>query len=209
MSGRERSSCRCSVSRLTRPENPWAEMARSSAASDTSSQQNFRTKLSAFYGYSEQAKPKCIATEMEDNPSGDRVVAAHIWPRYAASAFPLDLEDGVNNASNGMFLHEKIEEEMDRLHVCFVCDPFKISAKFVVLHRNILDEKLSGTQLKYRDLHLKDVEFKDNKRPSFKLLSRHAQQAFGHTDNQQWMDENIVSELKSVVQVGSPQKPDA
>jgi len=195
---------------LARPENPWAEMARTSAASDTSSQQNFRSRLSMFYGHGESQKPKCIVTGVEDAPDNFRVVAAHIWPRSAAETFPFKtLENGVNNPSNGMFLHQTIEQDMDRLRVCFVCDPFQISAKFVVLHKGILEQNLQGTNFKYNDLQFKELKFTIEQRPSFQLLSKHAQQAFNHSGNELSMNEQDVECFKAVLQVGSPQKPGA
>jgi hypothetical protein len=196
---------------LTQPQNPWAEMARTSTASDTTSQQGFRSKLSSFYypassvaGIPEQVK--CAVTEMADNTQGMRVVAAHIWPRSAAATFPLELEDGVNDPSNGIFLHKVIEELFDQLRVCLVCNPFDVSARFVVLDGEIVDQQLAGTTQTFRQLHQKQLKFDIAKRPSFQLLSRHAQQAFANSGNKEWMPDAELSSFKAVVQVGSPAK---
>jgi hypothetical protein len=90
--------------------------------------------------------------------------------------------------------------------VCLVCNPFDISARFVVLDGEIVDQQLVGTNQTFRDLHQKQLKFDKAKRPSFQLLSRHAQRAFANSGNQGWMSENDLSSFKAVLQVGSPEK---
>jgi len=192
---------------LTQPQNPWAEMARTSAASDTSSQQGFRPALAAYYNpESPGTTVQCAVTGIADDPGVVRVVAAHIWPKSAAATFPLELTDGVNHPSNGIFFHKCIEEVFDQLRVCLVCNPFKISATFVVLDEELLEEGVEGTNCNFKTLHKRRLQFDQDKRPSFQLLSRHAQQAFAHSGNKQWMSAEELLSYKSVLQVGSPQR---
>jgi hypothetical protein len=193
------------ILRLTvHPDNPWAGMARSSSASNSSTQSKFRSSLAELYS---NGKAKCFVTKMEDNSNAIRVVAAHIWPKAAAATFPLiNLADGVNHPSNGMFLHKRIEKEFDLLHVCFLCNPFDISATFVVLHRDILQQELESTGRTFEQLHGTKVQFEFDKRPSFQLLSKHAQKAFSHPENNAWIEDEQMNEYMKVLQVGSPMK---
>eukprot|EP00281_Chroomonas_sp_CCMP1168_P025899 CAMPEP_0206226398 /NCGR_PEP_ID=MMETSP0047_2-20121206/8080_1 /ASSEMBLY_ACC=CAM_ASM_000192 /TAXON_ID=195065 /ORGANISM="Chroomonas mesostigmatica_cf, Strain CCMP1168" /LENGTH=187 /DNA_ID=CAMNT_0053649503 /DNA_START=601 /DNA_END=1164 /DNA_ORIENTATION=- len=184
-------------------------MARTSAASDTSSQQGLRQALSAFYTgspESPEALAKCAVTGMAHVPGGVRVVAEHLWPKSAAATFPLELKYGVNNPSNSIFFHQCIEKQFDQLRVCLVCNPFDISATFVVLDQELLLQDVEGTGHDFKYLDKKYLKFDEDKRPSFQLLSRHAQQAFAHPGNKQWMPEEDLLSFKSVLQVGSPQK---
>mmetsp|Transcript_32011 Transcript_32011/g.78534 ORF Transcript_32011/g.78534 Transcript_32011/m.78534 type:complete len:147 (+) Transcript_32011:272-712(+) len=142
-----------------------------------------------------------------------RVIAAHIWPKSGADSFPFDaVSEGVNNTCNGIFLLKSIEKAFDKLQVCFVCNPFNITVTFVVLHGGIVNQDIPGTRtesggmMKFRNLHMKILNFDKDKRPSFRLLSRHAQQAFAHPYNTKWMANDEMCSFQNALQVGSPEK---
>eukprot|EP00961_Rhodomonas_salina_P204597 2761075-Rhodomonas_salina.1 len=165
--------------------DPWEGLSSTSSASP-----DFRARLSAFYG-----STNCLLTSRDGT-------AAHIWPRSRGFSMPTGL--GVDHPKNGMFLLKAIESAFDKRQVCFLCDPFRRSITFKVLDPNLKGQSVGSTAQVFQDLEGKPKCFKDDKRPSFDLLSRHAQSAIRFAMRQNTISKQDGAKLLETVAVSSP-----
>mmetsp|Transcript_7362 Transcript_7362/g.11308 ORF Transcript_7362/g.11308 Transcript_7362/m.11308 type:complete len:251 (+) Transcript_7362:152-904(+) len=165
--------------------DPWEGLSSTSSTSP-----DFRARLSAFYG-----STNCLLTSRDGT-------AAHIWPRSRGFSMPTGL--GVDHPKNGMFLLRAIELAFDKRQVCFLCDPFRRSITFKVLDPNLKGQSVGSTAQVFQDLEGKPKCFKDDKRPSFDLLSRHAKSAIRFAMRQNTISEQDGAKLLETVVVSSP-----
>mmetsp|Transcript_33242 Transcript_33242/g.68616 ORF Transcript_33242/g.68616 Transcript_33242/m.68616 type:complete len:232 (+) Transcript_33242:3-698(+) len=165
--------------------DPWEGL---SATSTTSP--DFRARLLDFYG-----STNCLLTSLNGT-------AAHIWPR--SRGFSMPTGQGVDHPKNGMFLLKAIELAFDRRQVCFICDPFTRSITFKVLDPDLKGQPVGSTTQVFEDLDGKRKCFNDDKRPSFALLSRHAQSAIRFAMRQNTISDQDGGKLLESVLVSSP-----
>lgn len=168
--------------------DPWEGLDSTSSTSTS-----FRSRLKYFYG-----STMCLLTPMEGT-------AAHIWPRSRGFCFPSSSSVSVNHPKNGMFLVKAIEEAFDRRQVCFICDPFTRSIAFKVLNPKLKEQQVGSTTT-FGKLDGKCVHFDDDRRPSFALLSRHAQSAIKFAMCEKMISDQDGGQLLQIVVVSSPQR---
>jgi hypothetical protein len=180
------------------PDDPWEAM---SQISTQSSSKILRRNLIRLYG-----GEKCFLTDVEHNrllPQDDQVVAAHIWPGCRRDNF----EGDIDGTRNGLLLLRRIETAFDARRVMFLCDPFTKSIVFRVLDPALMLESNDNVvydKILFKSLDQKVLTPRKGRRPSFKLLSRHANSAVHLASTNGWISNDLAKEMLEQIQLASP-----
>ena len=187
--------------------DPWDDH---SSTTSNSNRRNLRDALCKQYA------EECMVSDVTDNvdAKGSRVVAAHLWPRSKTSLFVRwqqsireDVCDDIDDARNGMFLLQDIETAYDKKKIFFLCHPFQLKMQLKVLDPRIKNKKPAGCTKTFKELEqvvIEQPKITRDRRPSFKILSRHAMKAI-ETAPKKWLTEEQKRDLYAVIQVISPE----
>jgi hypothetical protein len=178
------------------PDDPWEAM---SQVTTHSSSQTLRRNLKKLYG----DDTCCFLTGAKHNsslPQDEQVVAAHIWPGCRRDSFVGEID----GACNGLLLLRPVEIAFDKRQVIFLCNPFDKSIVFRVLDPGLNDISVYETTT-FNKLDNKVVRCDGQKRPSFKLLSRHANSAVNLARTNQWIDDSLAKEMLDQITLASPE----
>jgi len=187
--------------------DPWESL---SSQSTDSSKGVLRADLEKWY------KDKlCMVSGVKGSKGNgrDAVIAAHLWPQSKGAAFfgwQNSLKETVcttiHDKRNGMFLLKEIEEAYDAKRIIFICDPFHPIMRLRVLDPSLKGQTPSGCAQTFEKLEenlIKEPKITTKKRPSFRILSHHAQQAVRSAPIS-WLSESEKQQILGDISVISP-----
>ena len=197
--------------------DPWGSL---TTQTSLGSKNDLRQALMNHYDYKQGDKVKCMVTGVEDDTHGDqreRVVAAHLFPRSRKEMFvswqdtiKQTVCESIDHALNGMFLLKDIEIAYDKQRICFLCNALDLSIRLKVLDPQIKTQCPTRCDKTFEDLEaviIKDPTITYMKRPSFRILSCHAQCALDEAESRGWLDSAEKDGLESIIQLCSPARP--
>jgi hypothetical protein len=189
--------------------NPWA-----TCASTAASKKNALKKaLRSTYGVPEV----CLISGVEEaKDKGIEVTAAHLWPSCRPDEFKEWEENtgeiickSIDDTANGMLMLRDIERAYDYQRIVFICDPFRVSFKLLVLDPSLKNVYPTGCSRTFEQLEQCVVgkpKINDEKRPSFKILSYHASLSVCAAISKGWLTPEACRGLLETIQVVSPLK---
>ena len=190
---------------LITPYNPWAAL----TSSKGSKSGELKDNLLRQYG----SPPTCLVSGVVQTKD-ILVVGAHVWPKSKKEEFSNwknqigeTICESLDDVSNGILLLEDIEKAFDKQRVTFLCDPFKISLKLLVLDSNlkgVLPKGCSKTYEQLEQCNIGDPRISQGRRPSFKLLAYHATTAVRAAVNKKWISEERKNQLLQSIEPTSP-----
>jgi hypothetical protein len=188
--------------------SPWDKLSNSSRQTSFTGVQNLKNMLSQLYDPN-----TCFVSGVnstEDTPTLERVVAAHIWPKYHKYP-PAHINIGTEDARNGMFLLKDIEVAFDHRRVCFLCDPFHYLVQFRVLDPSLMRQKVLGSLKTFGELDHTIILFDKACRPSFRYLGIHCRDAVQYAVElpQTWITKVAAAEFDNFCEVSTPPRQDS
>ncbi len=197
--------------------DPWGSLV---TQTSYTSKTSLRHALMNHYNYNPEDKVKCMVTGIEDMVGGgerERVVAAHLFPRSRKEMFfawqgtiKQTVCDSIDNALNGMFLLKDIEAAYDGQKICFLCNALELSIRLKVLDPQIKKQRPTRCDKTFEELEaviIKNPTITYTNRPSFRILSCHAQAALDEAESKGWLNSAEKDGLDTIIQLCSPPRP--
>ncbi len=166
----------------------------SSTHRSNQSQHNFKADLIAHYSAAcaaDSSLIRCLVTEQFVRK--DVCIAAHILPHCRAvllRVYKIPGLDSVNHVLNGFLWAERIEKAYTANQVCMIYNPFTSKLLFVVLDERLMTVPLGvqkgAVEMKFADLHCKELQLAPEKMPSLRLLLNQALFAMELANAQAW-----------------------
>jgi hypothetical protein len=189
--------------------NPWATLSSTAA----SKRDALKKALRRTYGTPEVC---LISGVMEAKDKGIEVTAAHLWPACRPDEFK-QWEDNagericefIDDAANGMLMLRDIEQAYDYQRIVFICDPFVVSFKLLVLDPRLKDTCPTGCTRTFKQLEeciIGKPRIDNERRPSFKVLSYHASLSVRAAVSKGWLTLEACRKLLETIEVVSPPK---
>jgi hypothetical protein len=115
------------------------------------------------------------------------VIIAHIFPNHTGGVglelFGLETTD-IDNPRNFLRLQAQVEKAFDARRLTIVLHGGALHA--YLLDRSLENTSLHGTNLRFRDVHMRPLTFQNAERPYHRLLAAHAGQCFKHAQVVGW-----------------------
>ena len=179
---------------LTRRMDPWEAISQTTTNSE---RKQFKEILEVEYGY----PATCIVTGV----TGDKVVAAHIWPASARDSrleeFSLT-QDDVMSWRNGVFLLKALETQFDKKRLGFQYDNDADTFKLRIFDGNLNNTPVSGApsangaRLTFGLLDGAELELPAGKVPFRRLLIWHYAACLAQTKRLGWQP--VCADLPAV-----------
>lgn len=187
--------------------NPWGSLLSQTSYSKTIC---LRDALLKRY-----KKAQCLLTGVMDRNNGrDKVVAAHLFPRKREDEFfqwqkslQTTICSGIDHPPNGMFLLKDVEDAYDSQKICFLCNPTDFSIRLKVLDPELRLKRPTGCSQTFQELEgkvIKQPMISHKKRPSFRILSYHAQFALDEAEIKGWLTREEREGLDTFIHLSLP-----
>jgi hypothetical protein len=128
------------------------------------------------------------------------VISAHIYPNHTGGdgleLYGLTTTD-INNPRNFLRLSTQVEKAFDARRLTIMLHGGELCA--YLLDRSLEDTRLNGTSLRFRDVHLRRLTFRNHERPYHRLLAAHAAHCFQNAQLVGWR--SPVSQSESDMRV--------
>jgi hypothetical protein len=165
---------------------PWDKTShsRSHAAAE-----NLTPGVLMHYGFNGNQNLCHLLGQVNGPTSGPNVavITAHIFPNHTGGVgldlFGLATTD-IDNPRNFLRLQAQVEKAFDARRLTFILHGGALCAYLV--DRSLENTRLNGTNLRFRNLHLRPLNFHNDERPYHRLLAAHAAHCFKNAQIVGW-----------------------